>query len=150
MQRIAKFELLEDYFGELNVSDLVNIVKIELEFYERLSAENCNDKSLPFFDEAVRIDWNVWKEFYVPQKSAKKEDDLEEFLEVNLEAQLFELYFRLRHDSLRLFTAKILTEPSKKVEKIQRTKFGHFSLCRIVSMSRNGPTNLAYLIIGWK
>uniref|UniRef100_A0A914IAK6 Uncharacterized protein n=1 Tax=Globodera rostochiensis TaxID=31243 RepID=A0A914IAK6_GLORO len=108
LRRIAKFELLEDYFGELNISRLVNFVKIELKFYERLSAENCNEKSFPFFDEAIRIDWNVWTEIIqqideltktvkkivkIPRKSAKKEDDLEEFLEVNLEAQLFELLF---------------------------------------------------------
>ncbi|KAI3412061.1 hypothetical protein GPALN_002106 [Globodera pallida] len=88
MQRIAKFELLEDYFGELNISDLVAPTENYLRFYEEFSAENCNEKSreelerkqlkqknkpkkenerienskiYPFFDEAIRIDWNVWK-----------------------------------------------------------------------------------------
>uniref|UniRef100_A0A914IBA5 Uncharacterized protein n=1 Tax=Globodera rostochiensis TaxID=31243 RepID=A0A914IBA5_GLORO len=133
LQRMAKFELLDDYFGELNIGDLVNYAKDQMKYFERLSAENCyenrrkewgegneskqqnkpkkenegieNSKIYPFLDEAIRIDWNVWKEiiqqidqlsetinqFYVPPKNA--EGGLKHFLEVNVEAQLFELFF---------------------------------------------------------
>uniref|UniRef100_A0A914IDY7 Secreted protein n=1 Tax=Globodera rostochiensis TaxID=31243 RepID=A0A914IDY7_GLORO len=128
LQRMAKFELLDDYFGELNIGDLVNYAKDQMKYFERLSAENCyenrrkewgegnelkqqnkpkkenegieNSKIYPFLDEAIRIDWNVWKEiiqqidqlkFYVPPKNA--EGGLKHFLEVNVEAQLFELFY---------------------------------------------------------
>ncbi|KAI3412036.1 hypothetical protein GPALN_002088 [Globodera pallida] len=117
MQRIAKFELLEDYFGELNISDLIERTKESLSYYKQLCAENCyeksrkelerkqskqqnkpekenegieNSKMYPFFDEAIRIDWNIWKEIIqqideitktVNSKDKDKKQKLEEYFE---------------------------------------------------------------------
>ncbi|KAI3412038.1 hypothetical protein GPALN_002090 [Globodera pallida] len=117
MQRIAKFELLEDYFGELNISDLIQRTKESLSYYKQLCAENCyeksrkemerkqskqqnkpekenegieNSKMYPFFDEAIRIDWNIWKEIIqqideitktVNSKDKDKKQKLEEYFE---------------------------------------------------------------------
>uniref|UniRef100_A0A914ICS8 VWFA domain-containing protein n=1 Tax=Globodera rostochiensis TaxID=31243 RepID=A0A914ICS8_GLORO len=181
---MAKFELLEDYFGELNISDLVGYTQTYLQFNEEFSANNCkkekknegikNSKIYPFFDEAIRIDWNVWKgiiqqideltktvksmdskkelteylkraifneameiimakfsEFGLKLKAeveeiAKKEDDLEEFLEVNLEAQLFELFFSFAARLEAIVHGKNIDGTIEKSQKNPRDKIRAF------------------------
>uniref|UniRef100_A0A914ICV6 Uncharacterized protein n=1 Tax=Globodera rostochiensis TaxID=31243 RepID=A0A914ICV6_GLORO len=152
LQRMAKFELFEKYFGELNMNRLVEITNENLSVYELFLLTRCNKRSLeeeqakelkqkkkpkndgienskfyPFFGEAIRIDWNIWTEIIqqidelpktvkslrskyqlamhtesvkfenamqiVKAKFDEKKFGLELKAKVNLEVQLFELFY---------------------------------------------------------
>ncbi|KAL3089744.1 hypothetical protein niasHT_025234 [Heterodera trifolii] len=64
MRRMANYELLHEYFGEFNSAGLAGIVQLEEEFFEKLSKQNCNtnnERIYLHFDEAIQIEWNIWK-----------------------------------------------------------------------------------------
>ncbi|KAL3071985.1 hypothetical protein niasHS_016068 [Heterodera schachtii] len=101
MGRMANYELLHEYFGEIKSAGLPGIVQMEQEFFEKLSKQNCNiskngltDKQMEdgriylHLDEAIQIEWNIWKEIIqkideINEKINRKQEkeELVKFLE---------------------------------------------------------------------
>ncbi|KAL3096739.1 hypothetical protein niasHT_027097 [Heterodera trifolii] len=74
MRRMANYELLHQYFGEIKSAGLPGIVQMEQEFFEKLSEQNCkiskngltdeqmeDERIYLHLDEAIQIEWNIWK-----------------------------------------------------------------------------------------